>query len=515
MTVTLSFHNTLSNRLEQFQPLDPDGKTVTFYTCGPTVYDYAHIGNFSAFLKADLLRRTLELVGYDVTHVMNMTDVGHMTDDDVADGAGEDKMQAAASRLLEAKKSGQLPEDAGDVDPNDPYAIADFYIDAFLEDARTLGLKVAIEAQEKPDLMPRPTHYVKQMIALIENLIASEHAYVASDGVVYFDVSSFPDYGKLSGNTLDSVRSGEGGRISESNQQVKKHPADFLLWKPDAKHLMRWPSPWGEGYPGWHLECSVMAAALLGDVIDIHSGGEDNIFPHHECEIAQTRSTTGNDHFAHYWFHARHLMVEGEKMSKSKGNFFTVRDLLTRGASPAAIRLSLSSTHYRQNANFTFQSLKDFQRQIDRWMRVRNALQKNGTGTFSQASLQDHAFLQEFTAALCDDLNISNAIAILNQFVNDLGGRTEALTSDQSALELAALDAMLQTLGILDVETKATPSSTSDDLSREVDAKVAARNAARAAKDWAEADRIRDELLEAGIEIKDSSEGTTWQRIVQ
>jgi cysteinyl-tRNA synthetase len=293
--VTLNLYNTLTRRLEPFTPLDPAGRRVTFYSCGPTVYDYAHIGNFRSFLNADLLRRTLELLGYEVVHVMNMTDVGHMTDD-VA-GEGEDRMEKASRRLQEAKKSGTLPDDAGDVDPRDPYAIAEFYAKAFLADARRLGLLVAAEYRDRPELMPRPTRCIPEMIELVETLIDKGHAYVADDGAVYFDVQTFGEYGRLSGNTPDAVREAAGGRVDEAHQAHKRHPADFLLWKPDPAHLMRWPSPWGEGYPGWHLECSVMAQGLLGrdtnGVIDIHSGGEDNIFPHHECEIAQTRCAFG------------------------------------------------------------------------------------------------------------------------------------------------------------------------------------------------------------------------------
>ncbi|MHC4992140.1 MAG: cysteine--tRNA ligase, partial [Planctomycetota bacterium] len=369
--MTLRFYNSLTRKEETFEPLDPEGRRVSFYSCGPTVYDYAHIGNFRSFLNADVMRRTLELLGYDVRHVMNITDVGHMTEDDVADGLGEDKMEAAARRLLEDKKSGKLPENATEVDPTDPMAIADFYANAFLEDARMLGLKVASEVVDHPELMPRPTQYVPEMIELVQTLIDRGHAYVGSDGVVYFDVQSFPEYGRLSGNTPDRIRSGEGGRVDESTQQLKRHPADFMLWKPDPAHIMRWPSPWGEGFPGWHLECSVMAQRLLAasedGMIDIHSGGEDNIFPHHECEIAQACCATGAPAFARYWFHTRFLIVEGEKMSKSRGNFFTVRDLIARGASPAAIRLELIKTHYRGPANFTLQGLTDSQRQIDRW----------------------------------------------------------------------------------------------------------------------------------------------------
>jgi cysteinyl-tRNA synthetase len=487
----LRLYNTLTRQVETFR--EDTSRPVLFYSCGPTVYDFAHIGNFRSFLNADLLRRTLELLGYTVRHVMNMTDVGHMTEDDIADGAGEDKMAEAARRIREAKKSGMLPPEAAEVDPNDPHAIAEFYITAFKRDAKLLGLKVVEEAERDPSLLPRPTQYVQQMIALIETLIAKRHAYVARDGAVYFDVQSFPKYGRLSGNTLDKLRAGEGGRVSAENQAVKKHPADFLLWKRDPSHLMRWPSPWGEGYPGWHLECSAMARALLDEEIDIHSGGEDNIFPHHECEIAQTCSATGRPVFARHWFHTRHLFVEGEKMSKSKGNFYTVSDLLARGASPAAIRLALISTHYRANANFTMKGLKDAQRRIDRWMRVREALP-------APARTSSQAPLSAFANALSDDLNISSAIAAIDESIDSMSNR-------------ATLDALLDALGILHVEYRAAADS--DDLAATVESRIVARNEARRNKDFAAADRIREELRAMGVEIKDSPQGTTWERIIQ
>jgi cysteinyl-tRNA synthetase len=518
--MALTLYNTLTNREDRFEPLDPEGRLVTFYSCGPTVYDYAHIGNFRSFLVADLLRRTLELLGYEVRHVMNITDVGHMTDDDIADGGGEDKMAAAAKRLLEDKKSGKLPEDS-EIDPGDPYAIADFYAEAFLEDARTLGLKVALEEEERPELMPRPTRYVQEMIALVETLIANGHAYVAADGAVYFDVQSYPDYGQLSGNTIDRLREGAGGRVVETTQKIKKHPADFMLWKPDASHIMKWPSPWGEGYPGWHLECSVMAQTLLGGdtggVIDLHSGGEDNLFPHHECEVAQSRCATGADHFARYWLHGRHLIVEGEKMSKSKGNFYTVRDVLERGASPAALRLELIKTHYRSNANFTFQGIKDAQRQIDRWRKLREWLGAHGEGEVLEGGPLSEA-LEAFTSALSDDLNIAGALGALNEAVGryrlDTEEGLEGGAGKSFAKELEALERMDGVLGVLSLEMEASDEHGAVDAGF-IEGKLEERKQARAAKDFAQADAIRDELLALGIEIKDGAEGTTWQRVVQ
>ncbi len=498
----LRLYNTLTKSVEEFAPIDPTG-AVRFYSCGPTVYDDAHIGNFRSFLNADLLRRTLELSGFVVRHVMNITDVGHMTEDDNADGGGEDKMSLAGRRIAEAKKSGKLPAGA-DIDPSNPYAVAEFYASRFLEDARHLGLKVAEEERTRPQLMPRPTRCVKEMIALVSALIARGNAYVARDGVVYFSVTSFPAYGQLSGNTLDKLREGEGGRIDAAHQAVKRHPADFMLWKPDPTHIMRWPSPWGEGYPGWHLECSAMAEMLLGDEIDLHSGGEDNIFPHHECEVAQSCCVSGLPHFARMWFHTRHLQVEGEKMSKSKGNFFTARDLFAKGVTPAALRLELTRTHYRTNSNFTMQGLRDSQRMIDRWSAANGALAARvGDGLKGDGPMQ--RALGEFQAALEDDLNIARGISALNIAI----GETPA---GNAALERYALAKMNSVLSVLE---RNTPLVAHDDgLAARVEALLEQRKHARATKDFAASDRVRDELVALGIKIKDGPEGTTWERAV-
>ena len=520
---SLVLHNTLTRRADPFVPIDSAGRTVSFYSCGPTVYDDAHVGNFRSFLNADVLRRTLELLGYSVRHVMNITDVGHMTDDGDADGGGEDKMAVAGRRIAEAKKAGKLPAGVT-VDPRDPLAIADFYANRFLEDARTLGLKVAHEAMITPTLMPRPTQCIGQMIALVEQLIARNHAYQAGDGVVYFDIRSFPQYGRLSGNTLDALREGAGERVSASNQSFKKHPADFMLWKPDAAHVMKWESPWGAGYPGWHLECSAMAAAYLGEQIDLHSGGEDNIFPHHECEIAQSCCGFGHASFARCWFHTRHLIVEGEKMSKSKGNFFTVRDVLARGITPAALRFELIRMHYRTNANFTWQGLRDGQRQIDRWARAHTGLRAATTQRAANPSLAQGPFaraLEQFTAAMCDDLNVARATAAMNAAVTESPDGTTGEACPHS--ELAALNKIDSVLGVLERNTVAssTPSPgadpSADAFDANVNALIAQRAAARAAKDWSGSDRIRDELAALGVHIKDGSlkDGslpTTWTR---
>lgn len=516
----LQLYNTLTRTSQPLTPIDAQNKIVTFYTCGPTVYDFAHIGNFRSFLNADVLRRTLEAIGYTVKQVMNITDVGHMTQDDVADGGGQDKMEVAAIRLAEAKKTGALPEDV-EIDPTDTHSIADYYAQAFMEDAQTLGLRIIEDAMDNPSLLPRPTKYIQQMIDMVQVLMDKEHAYVASDGVVYFDIQTFPQYGELSGNTTDALRSGEGGRVDMETQAVKRNPADFMLWKPDPSHLMRWESPWGEGYPGWHLECSVMANALLGNVIDIHSGGEDNIFPHHECEIAQSRCATGSKSFSNHWFHTRFLLVDGGKMSKSRGNFYTLRDLLKKGLSPAAIRLELIKTHYRSNANFTFQGLKDAQRQVDRWRRLADWLKEHSAVVVDgEGPLQIAADL--FIAAMCDDLNVAGALGVLNEAVGQYDTTPESATpksiettegtSTTLAEELAALRSMDAILGVLDLEEAI---STGDVDVPKVESLIQDRLTARTNKEWSRADEIRDELISMGIAIKDGPDGTSWSRLVQ
>jgi cysteinyl-tRNA synthetase len=559
----LRLYNTFTRQVETFTPKDP--AHITFYTCGPTVYDDAHIGNFRSFLAADLLRRFIESPLCDlgspplrggsslsidhpetsasekragprrVTHVMNITDVGHMTDDDQADGAGEDKMAVAGKRIAEAKKSGKLPPNV-DINPADPYQIARFYADRFIDDASRLGLKVAIESKQDPSLMPRATDSVPGMIRTIELLVSRGHAYVVGapgSRVVYFDVKSFPDYGKLSGNTLDSLREGAGGRIAESNQSDKKHPADFLLWKEDSSHIMKWDSPWGAGYPGWHIECTAMAATRLAGsalgtpplrggssassdslstltipnahpIIDLHSGGEDNIFPHHECEIAQSCCAFNASHtgsFAGMWFHPRFLFVEGAKMSKSKGNFFTARDLFAKGHEPAAVRLELIRTHYRSNANFTEQGLKDSLRTIERWRRFVDLAHK-ADGAGDRASRDECR--REVENFLHDDLNIAGALGAINAWI----GKVAAPTKEDAAL-FKQFDAVL---GVLELEqAKSASTDIGVFIGCEPDAAVVAklneRVEAKKAKDFQRSDALRAELAQMGYQIKDVAGG--------
>jgi cysteinyl-tRNA synthetase len=323
--MTLHLHNTLARSKQEFAPVEPG--RVRMYNCGPTVYGRAHIGNFRAFLFADVLRRWLELSGYDVRQVMNITDVGHVRDDDP--DSADDKMDAAARR-----------------ERQDPWQIAEKYTDLFLKDVDALGIRRAHH-------YPRATQHIAGMIAIIERLVASGHAYRVG-GNVYYDVSRFPGYGRLSGNTAEDLLAGARIEVNEEKRDAR----DFALWKTDARHIMQWDSPWGRGFPGWHIECSAMSRALLGEgTLDIHTGGEDNVFPHHECEIAQSEGAFGVP-FVRFWMHTRFLQVDGGKMSKSLGNLYSVDDIAARGYPPAALRFAMLRGHYRQVLNFTWETME-------------------------------------------------------------------------------------------------------------------------------------------------------------
>jgi cysteinyl-tRNA synthetase len=506
----IHFYNSLTNQLEEFKSVEPN--VVRMYSCGPTVYDFAHIGNFRSFLFGDLLRRSLELLGYRVHHVMNITDVGHMVEGE------DDKMTQAASRVAENKKSGRVPPGAIE-NPNDPYQIAEFYTQAFLEDARRLGYKIAYEY---PQAVPRATEHIQGMQQMIERLLEKGHAYIAADGVVYFSVQSFPQYGKLSGNTLEKIQSGAGGRVSEQNQSLKQHPGDFMLWKPDNHHLMKWDSPWGVGYPGWHIECSVMARQLLGvDVIDIHTGGEDLIFPHHECEIAQTCGATGKDRFANYWIHARFLFVEGEKMSKSKGNFYTARDVFEGKVKteagqpggqkfhPAVLRYELIKSHYRANLNFTMKGLQDSRQAVNRFINFRDDLIKQATGT-AEVDLS-HPVLSQFAAALADDLNISAALAVVHSFVKgkhpDPAESLAVWAKINSVLSVAPINEGIAN-AIDEAEYTDEDAMTVEqamELCRQMDA-------AKKSRDYSTSDSIRAKIIEAGFEVQQTPDGSTIKK---
>lgn len=372
--------NTLTGKKELFKPKND---VVGIYSCGPTVYDYAHIGNFRSFLMADILTRTMRLAGYKVIKVQNITDVGHLTADDMADASGEDKISKKAR--LELKS---------------PIDIADYYMNAFIEDEEFLRI-------EKPDDRPRATDFINEQIEMAKTLIDNGYAYV-SNGSVYFRTAKYKDYGKLSKNNLDKLSC--GCRVEVNSE--KEDPLDFALWKKAGEeHLMQWDSPWGKGFPGWHIECSAMGNALLPDGIDIHTGGEDNIFPHHECEIAQNECSGHGE--IPYWLHAKHLLVDGTKMSKSKGNFYTIRDLKEKGYTGSEIRLALLFSHYRSTQNFQEKDLIQARKNIKK---IKNVLSK---GTIFQTKNRfKKQYRKEFMKKICDDLNTPAALAVIFDMIS-------------------------------------------------------------------------------------------------
>ena len=482
--MVLRFYNTMTRKKEVFKPLEKG--TVKMYNCGPTVYNFAHIGNFRAYMLADLLRRYLEYKGYKVMQVMNITDVGHMSIDEVADSTGEDKIEKKAK---EEKKT--------------PWEIAEFYTKAFLEDSRSLNLK-------EPMVRPKATEHIKEMIELIEKLIEKGYAYEVN-GSVYFDVFKFKDYGKLSGNTLEKLKAGAGGRVEENPE--KKHPLDFALWIHNPRHIMQWDSPWGKGHPGWHIECSAMSMKYLGETLDIHTGGEDNIFPHHECEIAQSEGATGKT-FVRYWLHTRHLVVEGKKMSKRLGNFYTLRDLIAKGYDPKAIRFLLLSAHYRTKMNFTEEALKGAEKTVKSMMEFMESLKnvKEGRENPEIKKLVEKT-KKEFENALDDDLNISPALSAIFNLMKEVNKKIDSkeIGKEDAELVMRAMERFDMVLG-LDLGKEKLWFSL-DEAETEVKEKLLKREELRKEKKWEEADKIRNELKEMGIVVEDTPEGPRWRKL--
>ena len=454
--------NTYTRQIEGFTPLDPAGRRVKMYTCGPTVYNHAHIGNFRAYVFEDLLQRHLEARGYEVERVMNLTDV----DDKTIRGA-----RAAGRRLAD---------------------FTQVYKDAFFADLETLRIK---RAQHFPAATePR---YIERMIAMIGQLVEQGIAYQADDKSVYFRLAKFPDYGKLAHLNLEELR--PSGRVN-SDEYEKENIGDFALWKAwdEADGDVRWDSPWGPGRPGWHIECSAMATAILGPELDIHCGGVDNIFPHHEAEIAQSECCTGKK-FVRYWLHCAHLMVDGQKMSKSLGNFYTLRDLLEKGFTGREIRYALLTVNYRLPLNFTFAGLEAARAalgRIDEWV----ARLKDRAGKVTPEPTPFSEGVEAFFALLDDDLNISGALGQLFTLIRDSNADLDfdAVSPAQAAALLAdwhRANAVLR----LENDEVAVPAK--------VTALVEERQAARAAKNWAESDRLRDEIAALGWIVKDTKDG--------
>ena len=449
----LKFYNSLARRVEPFEPLVP-GK-AGLYTCGPTVYNFAHIGNFRAYVFEDVLHRTLEYAGYALTHVMNLTDV----DDKTIRGS-----RAAGVPLRDYTQT---------------------YKDAFFEDLRTLSVEPAT-------VYPAATDHIPEMIALISRLVEKGVAYRAADGCVYFSVAKFPAYGRLAHLDFSGMRSGV--RIS-NDEYAKDAVGDFALWKAwdEADGPVKWDSPWGPGRPGWHIECSAMSMKYLGESFDLHTGGIDNLFPHHENEIAQAEAATGRP-FVRCWMHCAHLRVDGEKMSKSLGNFYTLRDLIEKGWTGREIRYVLINAHYRQGLNFAFTALEDARRSLERIDRCVDLATEGDAPEWATAHLAD------FTEAVNDDLNIPRAFAALFGLVRDTnvhGGGSV----------LSVFRRMDEVLGVI-FFGKAEKA----EIPAEIQALLDRRAEARKAKDWAESDRLRDEIAAAGWLVKDSREGQSVVR---
>jgi cysteinyl-tRNA synthetase len=469
----LVLFNTLGRSLAPFAPLVPGEARV--YTCGPTVYNQVHIGNLRTFLFEDLLHRVLARFGYRVRQVMNLTDV----DDKTIQGAHDKGV------------------------PLDEYTAP--FIEAFFRDLDRLHVRRA-------ERYPKATEHVAEMTALIEALLASGHAY-ESDGSVFFRIASDPDYGKLSGHDLEQARQGE--RVA-SDEYGKQDVRDFALWKATKPGEPAWDSPWGPGRPGWHVECSAMSMKYLGETFDIHAGGVDNIFPHHENEIAQSESATGRP-FARLWLHAEHLIVDGEKMSKSLGNQYTLGDLLEKGLPARAIRYLLLSVHYRQKLNFTWESLEAASgalRRVDE-MRFRLGHAREAGEPRPAVAESAERLRRDFDAALGDDLNIAGALAALFVFVREVNAAIEAGElgeGDRGRIETALAD-VDEVLGVLDPAAWKEGEAEGDAAeAEEIERLVREREEARRRRDFAAADRIRNELAGRGVVLEDTPQGTRWKR---
>ena len=462
----IQFFNTLSGRKEAFHPLRAG--EVKLYTCGPTVYDYSHIGNFRAYIFEDLLKRFLQFAGLRVFHVMNITDVDDKT------------IKGATARGVSLSQ------------------FTETYIQAFFEDIRRLQIIHA-------DHYPKATDHIPDMVKIISGLLAKGYAYV-KDGSVYFSIAKFPDYGKLSKIRLDELQSSE--RV-EADEYEKENAQDFALWKARKEGEPYWDTEIGTGRPGWHIECSAMSAKYLGERFDIHCGGVDNIFPHHENEIAQSETYFGHP-FVSVWLHCHHLIVDGEKMSKSKGNFFTLRDLVARGVDPLDLRFLLLSTHYRKVLNFTFEALDQAKAAVQR---IKDFLYELGNRRFAAGrSSGIPAYVEKarkkFIDGLSDDLNISVALTALFELIKDVNIliKEEKLQADDAKTLSSFVYSLDEVLAFLPPQPEVS-------LNVEVKDRIRLREKARIDKDYVLADKIRQELLEEGVVLEDTKQGVRWKII--
>jgi len=465
---SIYFFNTLTRKKEIFKPLE-EGK-AKIYTCGPTVYDFAHIGNFRAFLFEDLLKRWLIQRGHKVTHVMNLTDI----DDKTIKGSQKEGIPLSQ--------------------------FTDFYVKAFFEDIKVLNIEPA-------NFYPKATDQIPEIVTLIKTLMTKGVAYKGEDNSIYFSVSKFPDYGRLSKIKVNELK--VGARVNQ-DEYAKEEAQDFALWKawaPEDGNTF-WETELGKGRPGWHIECSAMSMKYLGETFDIHCGGVDNMFPHHENEIAQSEAATGKK-FVNYWMHNEHLQVEGKKMSKSLGNFYTLRDLLAKGYDPIAIRYLLMTTHYRQQFNFTFESLEASKVAIERLRNfVRRLHEVEGGINTGKVAILSAKLEACFGGSMDDDLNIGVALSSLFDFVREINGLLDAnLVSRQEAADVGGLmmriDSVLGVIGRVEME---------EALPGDIDTLVQKRENARKNKSWKEADAIRSQLKSIGIVLEDTAQGVRWHK---
>lgn len=471
-SIPLNFFNTEKRAKEPLK--SHDDHCITLYTCGPTVYDYAHIGNYRTYIFEDLLRRTLKFFGMEVTQVMNLTDV----DDKTIKGA--------------IKKNVTLDE------YTKPYK------DAFFEDLKILNIEPA-------EFYPAATEYIGEMIKMIESLVEKGVAYQGADGSVYFAISKFPRYGCLSHLKVDELKAGASERVA-SDEYDKENIADFVLWKkhdPDRDGNIFWESPFGPGRPGWHLECSAMSMKILGKTIDIHCGGVDNMFPHHENEIAQSEAYT-DEHFVRHWMHSEHLIVDNKKMSKSLGNFYTLRDLLEKGYTGRQVRYMLLHTHYKTQLNFTFDGLEAVKHTLDRldgFVQRLHEVDHKVDGEVIEQILE--RALISFAKALADDLNISVALAALFDMVREVNALCDGgnLSSHEAQQVLNLLKRFDQVLGVISFEPKI------EEVPADLQEALEKRIQARKDKDWAAADHLRDFIIERGYIIEDTPSGARLKKV--
>ena len=461
----LRIYNTLTRKKEVFRPIDPEH--VRMYVCGMTVYDYCHLGHARVLVAFDVVVRYLRSLGYRVTYVRNVTDI----DDKIIERANENG--------------------------EDFRALTQRFTDFMHEDCRALGVL-------DPDVEPHATHYIEPIVSMVERLIENGAAYCGANGDVYYDVSSFPDYGALSDKRIEDLRSGARVEVDEA----KDDPVDFVLWKASKPGEPSWESPWGPGRPGWHIECSVMSTACLGDHFDIHGGGMDLQFPHHENEIAQSEAATGSK-FVNVWMHNGFVRIDDEKMSKSLGNFFTVRSVLEHYPAEA-VRCFMLSSQYRSPLNYSEDHLQQADASV---RRLYTALRGLGATPVSP----DADWLARFRAAMDDDFNTPEAISVLFDVAHEIN-RVRASDPDRARLLGGTLRALGAMLGLLEDDPDAWLRGAADGEGPDddwVDAMIARRTEARANRDWAQADRLRDELAAAGVVLEDAAEGTVWRRARQ